>query len=96
MITSKERAKLRGVASLDQAICQIGKEGLTNNCIESINDAVKAREIVKISVLQTCSESAKELASKLIDALDCDIVSVCGRKIVIYRLNPELKKHALD
>jgi len=95
MVTSKERAKLKSLVSLESATCIIGKEGLSENCLESVKKALKAREILKISVLPTCDEDAKTLANLIVENLECEIIGVIGKKIIIYKFNKNNKKHAL-
>lgn len=95
MITSKERAKLKSLVSLESAICIIGKEGLSENCLESIENALLAREVVKINVLPACDSDTKTLAELLEEKLVCELVGVIGKKIIIYKFNKRNKKHAL-
>ena len=96
MITSKQRAFLRSVANTFEPICQIGKEGLSPMVLDSISKALTARELIKINVLQNCDEDTKALMSEICETLSADPVSRVGIKLVIYRLNPKLKKHVLD
>lgn len=95
MLTSKERAYLRGVASTQEAVCFVGKDGLSDMCLASISDALRAREIVKISVLQNCDCDTKSVASEICEKLECECVGVVGRKIIAYKLNPKNKNHIL-
>ncbi len=95
MITSKDRAKLRSIISTENSVCQIGKEGLSKNCLESINLSLNAREIIKISVLQNCDDDVKSLADKISNLLKCEVVGITGRKILIYRFNKDKKNHIL-
>lgn len=96
MITSKQRAFLRSVANTFEPICQIGKEGLSPMVLDSISKALDARELIKINVLQNCDEDTKFLIEEICEALDAQPVSRVGRKLVIYKANPKLKKHVLD
>ncbi|MGN0798030.1 MAG: YhbY family RNA-binding protein [Christensenellales bacterium] len=95
MLTSKERAYLRGVASTQEAVCFVGKDGLGEMCLASINDALTARELVKISVLQNCDCDTKSVANEICEKLECECVGIVGRKIVVYKHNPENKNHVL-
>lgn len=96
MISSKDRAYLKRIIACQQPVCQIGKDALSNACLEGINQALTAREVIKINVLQNCDESAKDLAQEISEKLDCDVVGVIGRKIIIYKLNPKNKTHVLS
>ncbi|MBR2133171.1 MAG: ribosome assembly RNA-binding protein YhbY [Eubacterium sp.] len=85
-MTSKERAALRAKANPLEPIIQIGKEGMSDNLINQIDDTLDVRELIKIRVhLETSPESPKELAQKLADALGADVVQVIGGVIVLYR-----------
>lgn len=96
MLTSKDRAILRGIASTQEAVCFVGKDGLSEGCLESIEAALLARELVKISVLQNCDCNIKAIAGEICEKLECDCASIVGRKIVIYKYNPNNKNHVLS
>ena len=49
MLTSKQRAQLRGLANGMQAIFQVGKGGIGDALIKQVDDALEAREIIKIT-----------------------------------------------
>ena len=85
MITSKQRAFLRGQAQHIDPIYQIGKTGFTNESVEGISNALKAREIIKIHVLENCSYSAKEAGALLAEELGAECVQVIGSKIVLFK-----------
>lgn len=95
MITTKQRAYLRGLANKEDAIIQIGKNGIGENLLKTVSDALEAREIVKLTVMETVEESPKELMSILTEALECEAVQVIGRKLVLYRESKENKKIVL-
>ena len=90
MITSKQRAYLRSLAVNLPAIMQIGKGGLGENLIKTVDDALEAKELIKLSVLENSDETARSAADSIADATGADVVAVLGRKIVLYR---ESKKH---
>ena len=92
MITSKERAYLRGLANGIPAIMQIGKGGIGENLIKTVSDALEARELIKLTVLENSMESPKEVANALAEATGSDVVSVVGKKIVLYRESVNHKK----
>lgn len=96
MITSKDRAYLKRIIACEHPVCQIGKDALNAACLEGISQALTAREVIKINVLQNCDETAKDLANQIAEKLNCDVVGVIGRKIIIYKLNPKNKKHVLE
>ena len=85
MITSKQRAYLRSLAHELPAIMQIGKGGLNENMLKTFSDALEARELIKLHVLENSGASPKEVLTALAEALDAEAVAVTGKKIVLYR-----------
>lgn len=96
MITSKQRAYLRSLATNEPAIMQIGKSGLGDNLIKTVSDALEARELIKLSVLENCEETPKDAANALAAELGADVVGVIGRKVILYRESVNHKKIELD
>ena len=92
MITSKQRAYLRGLANGYETLFQVGKSGVTDTLIKQIEDALKARELIKISVLQNCMEDTRAMAEVLAERTRSQVVQVIGRKIVLYREGKDEKK----
>lgn len=84
-MTSKERAQLRGMANTMQPILQIGKNGISENSIKQIDDALEAREIIKITVLETSGEDTREIAHEIAKEVNAEVVQVIGSKFVLYR-----------
>ena len=84
-MTSKQRAHLRSMASVLQPIFQIGKGGINDAMINSISEALEKRELVKLTVLKTCEDEAKDVLQELAEALDAEPVTAIGNKIVLYR-----------
>ena len=91
MITSKQRAYLRGLGQSCPAIMQIGKGGITENLIKTVSDALEARELVKLTVLENSGENPREALDKLCEVLGAEGVSAIGRKIVLYRESKDKK-----
>lgn len=92
MMTSKERAALRSQANGLEILFWLGKDGISENFINQIVDIFRSRELIKISVQETAPESPKELAIKIAEQTDSEVVQVMGRKITLYRYNEELHK----
>ena len=84
-MTSKQRAYLRGLANTVDAIFQIGKGGISDNLIKQLDDALEARELIKISTLETAPDTAKNLGNEIADATNSTLVQVVGNKITLYR-----------
>lgn len=84
-MTSKQRAYLRGLANKIDAIFQVGKNGISDNLIMQVNDALEARELIKLNVLETSPEDIQEIANTLSEATNSVLVQTVGNKITLYR-----------
>ncbi|MCI8593165.1 MAG: ribosome assembly RNA-binding protein YhbY [Lachnospiraceae bacterium] len=91
-MTSKQRAYLKGLAMNTEPIFQMGKASLTPELTKAVDEALAARELVKISVLQNCADDPHELASILSERTRSQVVQVIGKKIVLYREGKDKKK----
>ena len=87
MLNSKQRAKLRSLASTFDPMIIIGKDGLTDNILEQIDKQLFAHEMVKISVLDGADKSAKEYLHEVANALNAEEVCSIGRKFVVYKMS---------
>ena len=92
MITTKQRAALRSLANGEEALYQIGKNGITENVLKTLSDALESRELIKITVLETADVSARESMAELSAGLGCEAVQVIGRRVVVYRESEKNKK----
>ena len=91
-ITSKQRAQLRGLAMEEDTIIQVGKGGITENLVASVNAALKARELVKGKVLENSMLTAREACDALCQACGAEGVQVIGTKFVLYKRNDKEPK----
>lgn len=91
-MTSKQRAYLKGLAMKTEPILQLGKGGVTPENTASVDEALAARELIKISVLQNCLEDPRQMAEVLAERTRSQVVQVIGRKIVLYREGKKEKK----
>ena len=91
-MTSKQRAYLKGLAMTMDPIFQIGKSSLTPENTAAIAEALEARELIKISVLQNCMDDPNELAQVVAERTRSQVVQVIGKKIVLYKEGKEGKK----
>jgi len=92
MLTSKQRARLRGMAmSLDTEL-QIGKGGITENVIRQTSEALTARELIKGRVLENSLLTAREACDALAEACRAEAVQVIGSKFVLYKMNEKEPK----
>lgn len=90
MLTSRQRARLRSMANDLETIFQIGKGGINDNMTEQIANALEARELIKLRVLETCPLSSREAADEIAESVKADVVQVIGSRFVLYR---ESKEH---
>ena len=86
-LTSKQRSQLRGLAAAEDTIVQVGKGGINENLIASVNTALKARELIKGRVLENSMLSAREACDALCEACRAEAVQVIGTKFVLYKRN---------
>jgi len=91
-MTTKQRAYLKGLAVNLEPILQIGKASMTPNMTKSISEALEARELIKISVLQNCGDDPKELSQLIAERTRSQVVQVIGKKIVLYKEGKDDKK----
>ena len=91
MLTSKERAAMRGEAQNIPVVVQVGKDGLSEAVIESCKDAFNTRELIKVDVLNTSGLNVKDLAQNLALATKSQVIETKGRKLVLYKFNSKLK-----
>jgi len=94
-ITSKQRAQLRGLAMSEDTIIQVGKGGITDNLVASVEAALKARELVKGKVLENSMLTAREACDALAEACKAEQVQVIGTKFVLYKRNDKEPKIVL-
>lgn len=93
-MTTKQRAFLKSQASTMDVIVHIGKESLTPQVVASVDEALTARELIKVGVLKNCADDPKTLAQIISERTHSDVVQVIGKKIVLYKpdkKNPKIK-----
>lgn len=84
-MTSKERAYLRSMASTMQPIYQVGKSAVTPELTAGIDEALEARELIKLTVLKNCMDNPFNIANKIAERTQSEVVQVIGKKIILYR-----------
>lgn len=84
-MTSKERAYLKGLANRVPSLYQVGKDGISENMIKQIDDALAARELIKGNVLENSMLSVREAAEELAEKTGSQVVQVIGNKFILYR-----------
>ncbi|HLR11372.1 MAG TPA: ribosome assembly RNA-binding protein YhbY [Sporosarcina sp.] len=95
MLTGKQKRFLRSEAHHLQPVFQIGKNGLTTPVIEQIEEALEARELIKVNILQNCMEDKGEMAERLSKREGLEVVQVIGNILVLYKESKEHKQITL-
>ena len=95
-LTSKDRAALRGEAHHLDALVQVGHQGITPTVIQALDDALRARELVKVALGRNADASAKDAARELAEAVDAEVVQVIGKTVTLFRENPDLPRKKGD
>nr|WP_318685072.1 ribosome assembly RNA-binding protein YhbY [uncultured Acetatifactor sp.] len=91
-MTSKQRAYLKGLASVLNPVFQIGKSGLTPEVTQAVSEAFHNNELIKVAVLKNCLEDPRAVAEMLSERTGSQLVQVIGRKIVLYKPDEDKPK----
>ena len=91
-MTSKQRAYLKSLAMKIDPVFRVGKDSISPELIEGVREAIDARELIKIAVLQNCMDDPKEVAQTLAERPRSEVVQVIGKKIVLYKESRDHKK----
>lgn len=91
MLTGKQKRYLRSLAVNMKPVTQIGKDGVTDAVLESLNDAFNNKELIKINLLKTCEDDKNAVAEEIISSIKCELVQIIGKTIVLYKRNKEPK-----
>lgn len=91
MLTGKQRAYLKSMANTMEPLFQIGKNGVSENFIKQVDEALEAREIIKINVLNNSLLDSKEVARELSEKTEAELVQSIGNKFVLYKESKENK-----
>ena len=95
-MTSKQRAYLKSLATNLDTIFQIGKGGISDEICFQLNNAMEARELIKIKLLETCPNPIKEVASEIAEKTGAEVVQTIGTKIVLFRVSSQEKNRKID
>ncbi len=83
----KQRAYLKKLSHNMRPVIQVGKDGVTPSLIDQISETIRKRELIKISVLESCPEEVDEVMDKILERAKCKYVQSIGRKLTIYKRN---------
>ena len=95
-MTSKQRAYLRSLASQMDTIFQVGKGGISEEMCKQISNALDARELIKLRVLDNAEYLPREAAEEIAEAVDAEVVTVIGTKFVLFRVSSKEKNRKID
>ena len=95
-MTSKQRSYLKSMASNLDTIFQIGKGGITEELCFQLNNALEARELIKIKILETCPHSVKDAANEIAESIGAEVVQTIGMKIVLFKVSSNEKNRKID
>ena len=96
MLEKKDKYRLRSLANTLNPIVTIGKDGITENVIISIKDAIRVHELIKISVLKTYQGlEIKQLGELICSTIDAELIFVVGRIAVIYKKNKDINRYGI-
>lgn len=93
-MTSKRRAYLKGCAMTLDTILHTGKSGVTPEITQSVQEALEARELIKLNILKNCMYDIREIAETLADRTHSEVIQVIGRKIILFKEAKENSKYA--
>ncbi len=86
-MNGKQRSYLKKLSHGMKPVIQVGKEGVTPSLISQISETIKKRELIKISVLESCPEEVDEVMDKILERAKCEFVQSIGRKLTVYKRN---------
>ena len=95
-LTSKQRAQLRGMAAGIDTIVHEGNDGIGDNLVKQVNDALEARELIKGRVLENSMYTAREAAEELRVKARCEVVQVIVSKFVLYRMQHDKSRRKIE
>ena len=84
MLTTKQRAYLKSMASTMEPIFQVGKSGAAPELVQALDDALEKRELIKLNVLNNCFEDIRTLAEMISSRTHSEVVQIIGHRIVLY------------
>ena len=91
MLNNKDKSELRKLAQTKRPLFQIGKDGISENMIKTVGDSLEAHELVKLSLLKTCTCSVNEAAIELSAQTHSEVVQTIGRTFTLYRKSKKNK-----
>ena len=94
--TGKDRADLRAEAHHLKPIVHIGQHGITPAVVQSLKEALRTKELVKLQTSKNGDVSAKDAASRLSAEVGAEVIQVIGRTLTLFKHNPDIVRRADD
>lgn len=91
MLTGKQKSYLRSLANRINATFQVGKDGVNENMVIDILNYLNKHELMKVSVLQNCSQTKDEIAA-IFEAAEIEVVQIIGKTLVLYKYSENAKE----
>lgn len=91
MLNSRQRAQLRGMANSYETIFQVGKGGINEQLIKRVDEALEARELIKLRTLENSPETSRSAADEIAERVGADVVQVIGSRFILYRESKDNK-----
>ena len=85
MLNSRQRAQLRGLGNSLETIFQIGKGGISPQLIKQVEEALEARELIKLRCLESSPLTSREAADEISGEVSADVVQVIGTRFILYK-----------
>lgn len=95
-LTGKDRAALRAECNKLTASVHVGKEGMSQSLLQSLDDALRTHELVKVALNRTVEVKPKAAAADLAEAVGAEVIQTIGKTATLYRHNPKLKRKKGD
>ena len=95
MLNSRQRAQLRALANRMETIFQVGKAGIGDQLKKQVDEALEARELIKLRCLEYSPVTSREAANEIAEAVGADVVQVIGTRFVLYRESRDNKQIVL-
>ena len=91
MLNSRKRAQLRGMANSYETIFQVGKGGINEQLLKQVDEALEARELIKLRTLENSPETSRSAADEIAEKVGADVVQVIGSRFILYRESKDNK-----
>ena len=91
MLNSRQRAQLRGMANSYETIFQVGKGGINEQLLKQVDEALEARELIKLRTLENSPKTSRSAADEIADKVGADVVQVIGSRFILYRESKDNK-----